>query len=273
MAVLTFTDRCTGCGACLLTCPTHAIMPDGGRLAVRDERCTSCGECVEVCPADAIVEGDAVKRSVHPIEAESYRILRGIVDTAGLGPHSRDVVERIVHTTAEPAWRDDLVLDERALAAGAAALRAGEPLVVDVTMVAAGITTYPSVCLVGSAGARELAAAEGVTRSAAAVRLAARSVAGGVWVVGNAPTALVELLRLAAAGEVRPALVVGLPVGYVGAAEAKAALRASGLPHLSNVSARGGSAVAAAAVNALLYGNPDNGDTDNGEPDNGDPNP
>jgi precorrin-8X/cobalt-precorrin-8 methylmutase len=79
---------------------------------------------------------------------------------------------------------------------------------------------------------------------------------GAVWAVGNAPTALYELLALAAAGVVRPALVVGLPVGYVGAAESKAALRDTDLPQLSNVSARGGSAVAAAAVNALLYGDP-----------------
>ncbi|MEV4411723.1 precorrin-8X methylmutase [Catellatospora sp. NPDC049609] len=196
-------------------------------------------------------------RVVHPIEAESYRILRSVVDTTGLAPYSRDVVERIVHTTADPGWVADLVPDEAALAAGAAALAAGAPLVVDVTMVGAGITRYPSRCLVGSARAAELSAAEGITRSAAAVRLAAAEhPAGAVWAVGNAPTALFELLRLAAAGTVAPALVVGLPVGYVGAAEAKAALRASGLPQLSNVSARGGSAVAAAAVNALLYGDP-----------------
>ena len=105
--------------------------------------------------------------------------------------------------------------------------------------------------------ARDLAATAGITRSAAGIRLAARDAAdGAVWAIGNAPTALAELLRLAEAGEVRPALVIGLPVGYVGAADAKAALRASGLPALSNTSARGGSAVAAAAVNALLYGDP-----------------
>ena len=77
-----------------------------------------------------------------------------------------------------------------------------------------------------------------------------------MWAIGNAPTALFELIRRYDAGQLRPALVIGLPVGYVGAAEAKAALRATGLPALSNVSARGGSAVAAAAVNALLYGDP-----------------
>ena len=196
-------------------------------------------------------------RTVHPIEAESYRILRSIVDTARLPRYTRDVVERIVHTTADPDWCEDLVASEESLRAGAEALRGGAPLVVDAAMVAAGVTAYPSMCFVATDAARECAAAAGITRSAAGIRLAARDAAhGAVWAVGNAPTALYELLRLAATGTVRPALVVGLPVGYVGAADAKAALRASGLPALSNVSARGGSAVAAAAVNALLYGDP-----------------
>ena len=192
-----------------------------------------------------------VSRVAHPIEAESYRILRSVVDTAGLPRRSRDVAERIIHTTAEPAWLDDLVLDEPALAAGAHALASGAPLIVDVTMVAAGITSYQSECTVNSP------AVSGLTRAASGIRRAAEWAAdGAVWAIGNAPTALLELIRLADAGRVRPALVIGLPVGYVGAAESKAALRASGLAQLSNVSARGGSAVAAAAVNALIYGDP-----------------
>jgi precorrin-8X/cobalt-precorrin-8 methylmutase len=196
-------------------------------------------------------------RAVHAIEVESYRILRSIVDTSRLPPHTRDVVERIVHSTADPVWVDDLVTDEAALAAGARALRAGAPLVVDAAMAAAGVTASPSICLVGTPAARDLAADAGLTRSAAGIRLAARQAAdGALWAIGNAPTALTELLRLIATGAVRPTLVIGLPVGYVGAAEAKAALRAARTPALSNVSARGGSAVAAAAVNALLYGDP-----------------
>jgi precorrin-8X/cobalt-precorrin-8 methylmutase len=191
-------------------------------------------------------------RTVHPIEARSYRILRATVDTAHLPPYTRNVVERVVHTTADPGWVDDLVTDETALAAGAAALHAGAPLVVDVAMVAAGITTYPSICLIDA-----FTATDGLTRSAAGIRTAAgRAAEGAVWAIGNAPTALAELLRLCSAGVVRPALVVGLPVGFVGATEAKAALHATGLPQLSNRSAKGGAAVAAAAVNALLYGDP-----------------
>ncbi|MEV4620288.1 precorrin-8X methylmutase [Asanoa sp. NPDC049573] len=210
-----------------------------------------------------------MKRAVHPIEAESYRILRAEADTTGLPRHTRDVVERIIHTTADPGWRDDLVTDEGALVAGAAALAGGAALVTDVTMVAAGVTAYPATCLVAAPEAADLARTAGptdpadptretgLTRSAAGIRLAAgRHPDGAVWVIGNAPTALAELIRLAEAGTVRPALVIGLPVGYVGAAESKAALRRTALPQLSNRSARGGAAVAAAAVNALLYGDP-----------------
>jgi precorrin-8X/cobalt-precorrin-8 methylmutase len=198
-----------------------------------------------------------VTRAVHPIEAQSYRIIRAQVDTSRLPPFTRDVVERLIHTTADPAWLTDLVCDEAALAAGAAALAAGAPLVADVTMVAAGVTAYPAACLVSADAAAALARETGLTRSAAGVRLLAeRHPDGAVWAIGNAPTALLELIRLAAADVVRPALVVGLPVGYVGAVDAKAALRDTALRQLSNLSARGGAAVAAAAVNALLYGDP-----------------
>ncbi|GIF74896.1 precorrin-8X methylmutase [Asanoa siamensis] len=198
-----------------------------------------------------------MKRTVHPIEAESYRILRRAADTAALPPHTRDVIERIIHTTADPGWLTDLVTDEAALAAGRAALAAGAPLVTDVSMVAAGVTTYPATCLVAAPETAALARDTGLTRSAAGIRLAAEeNPDGAVWVIGNAPTALVELIDLATTGAIRPALVIGLPVGYVGAAESKAALRETALPHLSNRSARGGAAVAAAAVNALLYGDP-----------------
>ncbi|WP_410809052.1 precorrin-8X methylmutase [Micromonospora sp. 067-2] len=193
-----------------------------------------------------------MSRVVHPIEAESYRILRDRVDLSHLPPLSRAVTERVVHASADLAYVDELVCDEAALESGLAALRAGRPVVTDVAMVAAGITRagLELVCPIAEPAAAELGRAAGITRSAAAVRIALGRVGpGAVWVVGCAPTALVELLTLDAA----PALVVGLPVGFVGAAESKAALRASGLPGVSNVGEKGGSAVAAAALNALLY--------------------
>lgn len=189
-------------------------------------------------------------RTVHPIEAESYAILRARADTGRLQPWTRAVVERVVHASADLGYVDDLRCDEAALVAAAQALRSGSPVVADVAMVAAGVTARDVVCRVADERTAALATETGLTRSAAAVRVAHDDVGpGAVWVVGCAPTALFELVALG----VRPALVIGLPVGFVGAAESKAALRASGLPAVSNVSEKGGSAVAAAALNALLY--------------------
>jgi precorrin-8X/cobalt-precorrin-8 methylmutase len=191
---------------------------------------------------------------VHPIEVESYAILRSRLDTTDLPPLTRAVVERVVHTSADPSWAGDLVCEEQALHAGRAALLAGAPLVTDVRMVAVGVTSRPATVALDLPGVRELAAADGLTRSAAGIRAAVRAhPAGAVWAIGNAPTALVELLRCAASGLVTTPLVVGLPVGFVGAVVAKAALRAAGLPAVSNRSERGGAAAAAATVNALLY--------------------
>ena len=122
-------------------------------------------------------------------------------------------------------------------------------------MVAGGVTSREAWVPLADPRAAEIAATAGITRSAAAMRLAvAETPAGAVWVVGNAPTALAELLERPPRD---PALVIGLPVGFVGAAEAKAALAASGLPFLANRGEKGGSAVAAAAVNALLYATED----------------
>ncbi len=198
-----------------------------------------------------------MRTSVHPIEVESYAILRTRLDTSDLPPLTRAVVERVVHTSADTGWAGDLVCDEAALRAGRAALLAGAPLVTDVRMVAVGVTSRPATVALDLADA----AGEGTTRSAAGIRAAvAQYPDGAVWAIGNAPTALVELVRCAEAGLVSTPLVVGLPVGFVGSVAAKAALRASGLPAVSNRSERGGAAAAAAAVNALLYAGDPAGD-------------
>lgn len=195
-----------------------------------------------------------VRKSVHPIEVESYRIMRSRVDFSFFPPLTREVVERIVHTTADPSWAGEVVASESALQDGRRALLAGVPLIADVRMVAAGVTVRQAEVAIAEDGVAELAAETGLTRSAAGIRLAAaKHPDGAVWAIGNAPTALAELLRLAAAEQVRPALVIGVPVGFVGAVDAKAELRRSGLPAVSTLTERGGAAIAAAAVNALLY--------------------
>jgi precorrin-8X/cobalt-precorrin-8 methylmutase len=192
-------------------------------------------------------------RVTHPIEKQSYEILRARVDTSALPPWTKAVVERVIHASADPGYADDLCCQEADLAAGAAALRAGAAVVADSAMTAAGITARQAVCRVNDRRALALTRVLGITRSAAGIRVAGGEVgAGAVWVIGTAPTALADLLARGPA----PALVIGLPVGFVGAVEAKQALRDSGLPALTNRSEKGGAAVAAAALNALLYGDP-----------------
>jgi precorrin-8X/cobalt-precorrin-8 methylmutase len=189
-------------------------------------------------------------RTVHPIESESYAILRSRTDTSALTPLTRAVVERVIHASADLGYRDDLICSEEQLVAARAALAGGASVVCDVAMVAAGITAIEARSWLNHPDAGALAAARGITRSAAGMHLALAVVGpGAVWVIGCAPTALFELLAM----DARPALVIGLPVGFVGAAESKASLRRSGLPAVSNVTEKGGSAVAAAALNALLY--------------------
>jgi len=187
---------------------------------------------------------------IHKIEVESYAILRSHLDTSNLPHWTRAVVERVVHASADLEYANDLICSEEDLVRAAAALREGAPIVTDVQMVAAGITSRSVTCLVQEVETSELARQMGLTRSAAAVHRAFDKVgSGAIWVVGCAPTALFEIIRL----NVAPTLVIGLPVGFVGAAESKVQLRESGLPQVSNISKKGGSAVAAAALNALLY--------------------
>lgn len=197
-------------------------------------------------------------RVVHPIEQESFTILRKRLaerypDMHVHPPAARAVLERVVHASADLEYAVDLVLpDESVLEEAIDALHADAPVVADVAMVAAGITRRRALCRITDPRAAGLARDAGITRSAAALRLAAEEAGpGAIYVVGCAPTALFELIERA--DTYRPRLVLGLPVGFVGAVESKQALRESGLPAVSNRSGKGGSAVAAAAFNALLY--------------------
>jgi precorrin-8X/cobalt-precorrin-8 methylmutase len=191
------------------------------------------------------------RESVDPelIEANSYRILRSRIDLSHLPLFTRAVTERMIYVSADFGYATDLVVDEDTLAAGVAALAAGAPVVADVPMVAAGITGRPAICKIDDPLTRRLARVTGLAPPAAAVRLAlADAGPGAIWVVGAASAALEEIVQRGA----EPALVIGMPAGFVGAAEAKQALRASGLPSLTNVSEKGGAEVAAAAAEALL---------------------
>lgn len=186
----------------------------------------------------------------HPIEQESYRILAARVDLSGWPEEQRPVVARVIHSTADEDFAASMRIGVEAVPAALAALRRGAPVVCDANMLRAGLTRLDAVCLLDQVAT----APPGRTRSAAAVALAAEHFPeGALWVVGNAPTALAELLHIWASGRLRPAAVVGLPVGFVGAKEAKADLWASDLRRLAitNVGEKGGTAAAAGAVNAL----------------------
>ena len=187
-------------------------------------------------PADGVPDG------------ESYRILRSRIDLSRLAPLSRAVTEHVIAATADFDYATDLVCEERALAAAVAALAAGAAVVADTAAVAAGVAGYPVVCKSEETLTVRLARTAGISRAAAAVRLAfGETGPGAVWLAGGSAAALDEIVRR----NVQPALVIGVPAGLDGTAEAKDALRASGLPVLSNVSEKGGAAVAAAVFCAL----------------------
>lgn len=186
--------------------------------------------------------------AVHPIEQESYRILRDRIDLTHLAGGPRAVVERVIHATADLEYAGTMVAPAAAVDAAVAALASGGPVVADVEMTRSGITGVAATCYL-----REAQGGDGLTRSAAAMRLAAeRHPDGAVVVIGCAPTALVEALALAREGVWQPAALVALPVGFVGAAAAKEAALASGLAVISNTGDKGGAAAAAAVCNALV---------------------
>ena len=196
-------------------------------------------------------------RRVHPIETESYRILHERVDLSEFPPNVAAVTARVIHASADLEFAQLMVLDDASVSAGIEAVQAGAPVVCDVQMVRSGITSVATTCLLDEAAAGP----NGIpTRSAGAItRAAERWPVGAVFVIGCAPTALFEVVRLVESGALRPALVIGMPVGFVGAAEAKDALRriASERPHgrpvhaISNRGEKGGSAVASATFNAI----------------------
>lgn len=176
------------------------------------------------------------------------RIVAQRVDLSDLEPAVRAVIARVIHASADLEYASTMVVSPAAVAAGVAAVQAGAAVVTDGEMVRHGL----SGCAAAHCYLTATEGGDGITRSAAGMRVAAEHhPVGAVFVLGCAPTALMELIHLVAAGRLSPGLVIGMPVGFVGAAESKAALRASGLPAITNVGEKGGSAVAAAAFNAV----------------------
>jgi len=203
-----------------------------------------------MAPYDYIRQGDAIYE-------RSFAIIRAEADFVRFSPAEERVAVRIVHACGMPDVAQDLVFAPGAAEAGIEALKAGAPIFCDAQMVAHGVTRarLPAhndiICTLGDPAVTELAKRLQTTRSAAAVDLWGERLKGAVVAIGNAPTTLFRLLELLEAGAPRPACIIGMPVGFVGAAESKDALIAAGLLSLVVRGRRGGSAMAAAAVNAL----------------------
>ena len=200
------------------------------------------------------------ERDGAAIYRRSFAMIRAEADLAGLDPVLERVVVRMIHACGMVDLVADVAASPGFGAAAETALRAGAPILCDTSMVAAGVTRarLPAdndvVCTLSEPGIPELARSKGTTRSAAAMELWRERLGGALVVVGNAPTALFRLLEIVEeAGAALPAAVIGVPVGFVGAAESKAALaeHGGGLEYLVVHGRRGGSAIAAAAVNAL----------------------
>lgn len=192
----------------------------------------------------------------------SFRRIREAIGSRDLPDGSEALAIRLVHACGMVDVLDDLRVSPGALATGRAAIRKGAPIFCDSEMVARGVITralpdrVPPRVTLNYPAVPALAEALGTTRSAAAVELWRDQIEGSVVAIGNAPTALFHLLEGLAKGWPKPALILGFPVGFVGAAESKDALHtcAHGIPYATVLGSRGGSAMAAAAVNALTLG-------------------
>jgi precorrin-8X/cobalt-precorrin-8 methylmutase len=193
------------------------------------------------------------------IYRQSFATIRAEADLSGLPDDVAQVAVRMIHACGMVDLVRDLGYSQHVIRDARAALRAGAPILCDVAMVASGVTRkrLPAdnevVCTLSDPSVPALAAELGTTRSAAAMELWRDRLDGAVVAVGNAPTSLFRLLEMVEAGCPRPAAVIGVPVGFVGAAESKQALaeHPSGLEYLVVRGRRGGSAIAAAAINAI----------------------
>ena len=193
------------------------------------------------------------------IETESFRIIDREAGPHGFPPEQWQIVRRMIHTSADFDYLRTARFHPQAIPAGTAAIRAGKPIITDTNMARAGIRKtdaqrfgIAATCHMDAPAIHAAAGSSGTTRATAAVDAAAAEMSGGIYVVGNAPTALLRLIELVRSGQARPALIVGLPVGFVNAAESKAALAKLDRPFITNEGRKGGSNVAAAVVNALL---------------------
>ncbi|MEN6413582.1 MAG: precorrin-8X methylmutase [Veillonellales bacterium] len=195
------------------------------------------------------------------IETKSMKIISTYLEGLSLPPDKTKVFSRIIHAAGDPDYANHIRIHPDAIQDGCAALAGGSDIYCDVEMVRTGINKRELGryggnihCLIADDAIARIAKDAGITRSMAAMRQFGDHMDGAVVAIGNAPTALFELLKIMAETSIRPALIVGIPVGFVGAAESKSLLETtSKVPYITVQGSKGGSPIAAAVINALLY--------------------
>ena len=192
----------------------------------------------------------------YEIAEKSRKIVKSLIDdkTKHLTPEERAIVERIVHSTADPEYADITQMSSDFVQESMKSIEKSKDILTDINMVKAGINKYKGKvkCYINNEKTVEIAKAEGITRAAAAMRVAASEGFDGIVAIGNAPTALSEVLKLVENGDMKVKSIVGVPVGFVGAAESKKAVQETGIPYIVTEGPKGGTPVAVAAVNSLI---------------------
>jgi len=193
------------------------------------------------------------------IERLSFQIIETEAGPHRFPPDQWSIVRRMIHTSADFEYIETVRFHPDAVAGGISAIRNGCTIVTDTNMARVGMRKkelsrfgVAVKCYISDPAVSETALINGTTRAKAAVDRAAEEISGGIFVVGNAPTALLHLIDLIQQGKIHPALIIGFPVGFVNAAESKAALLKQPLPYITNVGRKGGSNIAATIINAMV---------------------
>ncbi|GGG13923.1 precorrin-8X methylmutase [Paenibacillus abyssi] len=192
------------------------------------------------------------------IEGKSFEIITEELGEHPFTPEQYPIVQRIIHASADFELGRSLVFHPDAIQAGIKAIRAGKSVVADVQMIQAGVSKERLErfggglkVYISDPDVMEEAKRLNTTRAIISMRKAIREVEGGIYAIGNAPTALLELIRLVKEGQAKPGLVIGMPVGFVSAAESKDELRKLDIPFITNIGRKGGSTIVVSAINAL----------------------
>lgn len=204
---------------------------------------------------DIMFMGASTKQG-YDIATKSRQIIRELIgeDIKDLKPAEKDIVERIVHSTADPEYAKLVAISDDFVEVALKSMKNKETILTDINMVKAGITQYDGevCCYIKNEEVKKIAHDNEITRAAAAIRYAAANDFEGIIVSGNAPTAVTEAIDLYNKGELDVKAIVGVPVGFVGAADSKEDLRNSNIPNVITQGPKGGTPIAVACVNSLI---------------------